>query len=69
MAGEESFVSKTAAAVLAFVGLTLFSIPMSAQLIPHGNVYAGVGYVQFTEVIDIAAGTSPSDRAAGPVNA
>lgn len=44
--------SKTAAAVLAFVGLTLFSIPMSAQLIPHGNVYAGVSYGQFTEVVN-----------------
>jgi len=42
-------VSKIAAAVLAFVGLTLFSIPMSAQLLPTGNVYAGVSYGQFTE--------------------
>jgi hypothetical protein len=41
-------VSKTAAAVLAFFCLLLFSIPMSAQLIPHGNVYAGVSYGQFT---------------------
>ena len=39
--------SKTAAAVLALVGLTLFSIPMSAQLLPTGNVYAGVSYGQF----------------------
>ena len=39
--------SKTAAAVLAFVGLILFSIPMSAQLLPTGNVYAGVSYGQF----------------------
>jgi hypothetical protein len=42
-------VSKIAAAVLAFVGLTLFSIPMSAQLLPTGNVYAGVSYGQFTD--------------------
>ena len=41
--------SKTAAAVLAFVCLALFSIPMSAQLLPNGNVYAGVSYGQFTE--------------------
>jgi hypothetical protein len=40
-------VSKTAAVVLACVGLTLFAIPMSAQLIPSGNVYAGVSYGQF----------------------
>jgi len=44
-------VSKTALAVLIFFGLTCFSIPMSAQLIPHGNVYAGVSYGQFTNVI------------------
>lgn len=44
--------SKTAAAVLAFVGLTLFSIPMSAQLIPNGNVYAGVSYGQLTDVVN-----------------
>jgi hypothetical protein len=42
-------VSKTAAAVLAFFVLTLFSIPMSAQLIPHGNVYGGASYGQFTD--------------------
>jgi hypothetical protein len=45
-------VSKTAAAVLAFFCLSLFSIPMSAQLIPHGNVYGGVSYGQFTEVVN-----------------
>jgi hypothetical protein len=45
-------VSKTAAAVLAFVCLTLFSIPMSAQLIPHGNAYAGVSYGQSEYVIN-----------------
>ncbi len=41
--------SKTAAAVLAFLGLTLLSVPMSAQLLPRGNVYGGVSYGQFTE--------------------
>lgn len=43
--------SKTAAAVLAIVCVALFSMPMSAQLIPHGNVYAGVSYGQLTNVI------------------
>ncbi len=54
-AGEEFFVSKTATVVLAFVVLMLFSIPMSAQfsaLLPNGNVYAGVGYAQLTDVIN-----------------
>lgn len=44
--------SKTAAAVLTFVGLTLLSIPMSAQLIPRGNVYGGVSLGEFTEVVN-----------------
>jgi len=44
-------VSKTAAAVLASFCLTLFSIPMSAQLIPSGNVYAGVSYGRFTNPV------------------
>lgn len=44
--------SKTAAAVLALVGLTLFSIPMSAQLLPSGNLYGGVSYGSFTDVIN-----------------
>ena len=47
--------SKTASAVLAFVVLILFSIPMSAQfggLLPSGNVYAGVSYGQLTDVIN-----------------
>ncbi len=44
--------SKTAAAVLAFVCFTLFSIPMSAQLLPNGNVYAGVSYGDFTNVVN-----------------
>jgi hypothetical protein len=43
-------VSKTAAAVLVFVALTLLSIPMSAQLLPDGNVYAGYSYGQLTNV-------------------
>ena len=41
--------SKTAAAVLTFVCF-MFAIPMSAQLIPHGNVFVGVGYGQLTYV-------------------
>ena len=47
--------SKTAAAVLAFAGFLLFSIPMSAQfngLLPNGNVYGGVSYGQLTDVIN-----------------
>ena len=36
--------SKTAAVVLAFVCLMLCALPMSAQLIPHGNAYVGVSY-------------------------
>jgi len=45
-------VSKTALAVLAFVCVMALSIPMSAQLIPHGNVYAGVSYGQLTEAVN-----------------
>jgi hypothetical protein len=41
VAGEDCFVSKIAATVLALVGWALFAIPLSAQLIPHGNAYAG----------------------------
>ena len=47
--------SKTAALVLAFIVLFLFSIPMSAQfsgLLPNGNVYAGVSYGQLTNVVN-----------------
>jgi hypothetical protein len=40
-------VSKTAAVVLAFLTVMLFVIPSSAQLLPNGNVYAGVSYGQF----------------------
>jgi hypothetical protein len=49
------FSSKTAAAVLAFLGLILFSLPMSAQfsaLLPNGNVYAGYSYGHLTDVIN-----------------
>jgi len=48
-------VSKSAAAVLAFAGLILCSIPMSAQfngLLPNGNVYGGVSYGQLTNVVN-----------------
>src|ERR1051326_4217968 len=54
MAVEGYFVSKTAAAVLAFAGWFLCSIPMSAQfngLLPSGNVYAGVSYGQLSNVV------------------
>lgn len=47
--------SKTVAAALAFLGLLLFSIPMSAQfggLLPSGNVYGGVAYGQLTNVVN-----------------
>ena len=44
--------SKTAAALLALVGLTLLSTSMSAQILPRGNVYAGVSYGQLTDVIN-----------------
>jgi hypothetical protein len=46
-------VSKTACAVLAFLVLFLFSLPMAAQfsaLLPNGNVYAGVSYGHLTDV-------------------
>lgn len=36
--------SKIAALALALVCSALFAIPMSAQLIPHGNAYAGGSY-------------------------
>lgn len=47
--------SKSAAAVLAFAGFILFSIPMSAQfngLLPNGNVYAGYSYGKLTDQIN-----------------
>ena len=36
--------SKTAIVVLVVMCMALFSLPMSAQLIPHGNAYVGVAY-------------------------
>jgi len=39
-------VSKIAAAVLGCACLMLVAIPMSAQLIPHGNVYVGAAYAK-----------------------
>jgi hypothetical protein len=50
LTGEELFVSKTAAAVLVLVCLALLSMPMSAQLIPRGNVYVG-GALEKSEII------------------
>jgi hypothetical protein len=47
-------VSKTAAA-MAFLFVTLFSIPMSAQFfsfIPSGDVYVGVSYGQLTDQVN-----------------
>jgi hypothetical protein len=44
-------VLKIAAVVLAFLGFALCSTSMSAQILPRGNVYAGVSYGQFTDVI------------------
>lgn len=43
--------SRPAAAVLAFVGFLALSIPMSAQLLPSGNVYVGVSYGSLTNVV------------------
>jgi hypothetical protein len=54
-AAEEYFVSKTAVIVLAFIGLPLFSVPMSAQfsaLLPNGNVYVGASYAQLTNIVN-----------------
>jgi hypothetical protein len=46
------FVSKTAAVVLAFLSLMLFSATSKAQLLPSGNVYAGVGYADNVDVVN-----------------
>lgn len=43
--------SRLAAAVLAFVAFLVCSIPMSAQLLPSGNVYGGVSYGSLTNVV------------------
>jgi hypothetical protein len=45
-------VSKTAAVVLAFLSLMLFSTSSKAQLLPSGNVYVGVGYGDSVDVIN-----------------
>jgi hypothetical protein len=45
-------VSKTAAVVLAFLSLTLFTTASKAQLIQSGNVYAGVAYANSVDVIN-----------------
>lgn len=42
--------SKTAAAVLALLCLMVLSMPMSAQLVPHGNVYLGASYADSYDV-------------------
>lgn len=47
--------SKTRAAVLAFAGVILFSILMSAQskgLLPSGNIYVGGSYGQLTNIVN-----------------
>ena len=46
---------KTAAVVLAFVSLTLFPTISKAQLIPSGNVYAGVAYADSVDVVNRGA--------------
>jgi hypothetical protein len=45
-------VSKTAAVVLALLSLMLFSTASRAQLLPSGNVYAGVGYGDSVDVVN-----------------
>ena len=44
--------SKIAAVVLAILTLMLFPTKSSAQLLPSGNVYAGVGYASNVDVIN-----------------
>ncbi len=43
---------KTAAVVLAFLSLMLFPAKSSAQLLPSGNVYAGVAYADSVDVVN-----------------
>lgn len=43
---------KTAAVVLAFLSLTLFPTTSKAQLLPSGNVYAGVAYASSEDVVN-----------------
>jgi hypothetical protein len=45
-------VSKTAAVVLAFLSLMLFPTTSKAQLLPTGNVYAGVAYADSVDVVN-----------------
>jgi hypothetical protein len=45
-------VSKTVAVVLALLSVTLFPTKSKAQLLPTGNVYAGVGYADSVDVIN-----------------
>ncbi len=44
--------SKTVAVVLALLSLMLFPTKSQAQLLPTGNVYAGVGYANSVDVIN-----------------
>lgn len=44
--------SKTAAVVLAFLSVTLFATTSKAQLIPSGNLYAGVSYADSVDVVN-----------------
>lgn len=44
--------SKTAAVVLAFLSLTLFTTTSKAQLIPSGNVYVGGSYADSEDVVN-----------------
>ena len=44
--------SKTAAVVLAFMSLMLFTTTSRAQLLPSGNVYVGASYADSVDVIN-----------------
>ena len=44
--------SKTAAVVLALLTLMLFPTTSKAQLIPSGNIYAGVAYADSVDVVN-----------------
>jgi len=44
-------VSKIAAALLSFLCVALFAMPASAQILPRGNVYAGVSYGELENVV------------------
>jgi hypothetical protein len=46
------FVLKTAAVVLALLSLMLFPTTSKAQLLPDGNVYAGVAYADSVDVVN-----------------